>query len=113
QLLCHVAITRDITERRRTERRLALQYAVTQILSESLEVSEGAQKILRAACETLDWEVGVLWKIEPGEQVLRCVEICHHGPTRTPEFDHMTQTLTFAKGVGLAGKIWQRGKPYW
>jgi PAS domain S-box-containing protein len=113
QLVCNVAITRDISERRRTERRLALQYAVTQILSESLEVSEGAQKILRAACETLDWEVGVLWKIEPGEQVLRCVEICHHGATRTPEFDHMTQTLTFAKGVGLAGQIWQRGKPYW
>jgi PAS domain S-box-containing protein len=53
--------TRDITERKRTGGRLALQYAVTKILSESRDVAASAQNILRTACETLDWEVGVLW----------------------------------------------------
>jgi len=54
--------THDITERRRTESRLALQYAVTKILAESLEMTESARNILLAACNALDWNVGVLWK---------------------------------------------------
>lgn len=113
QLLCYVSIPRNITERRRTEKRLALQYAVTQILNESIGVREGAEKILRAACETLDWEVGALWKVDPADQVLRCIDFCHHGSMQTPDFDQLTKTLSFKKGAGLAGRIWQRGKPYW
>jgi PAS domain S-box-containing protein len=105
--------TRDVTERKRAESRLTLQYAVTRILSDSPDVLAGAKKILRAACETLDWEVGVLWKIEPTDQLLHCIDVCHHGPARTPDFDHMTKTTAFARGVGLPGQIWQKGKPYW
>ncbi|MBA3257648.1 MAG: PAS domain S-box protein, partial [Pyrinomonadaceae bacterium] len=39
--------TRDITDRRQTERRLALQYAVTRILSESADFIESARRILQ------------------------------------------------------------------
>jgi PAS domain S-box-containing protein len=113
QLLGYVSITRDITDRRRTERRLALQYAVTQILNQSLEVREGAEKILRAACETLDWEVGALWKTDPADQVLHCIDFCHHGSMQTPDFDRVTQTLPLKKGTGLPGQIWQSGRPHW
>lgn len=105
--------TRDITERKRTERRLTLQYAVTRILSECADVSQAAQNILRAACETLDWEVGVLWKVDHQEGALHCQEICHSSAMATPEFDHATQTLLFKKGTGLPGRIWDTGKPYW
>ncbi len=38
--------TRDVTERKRTESRLALQYSVTQILSESGDLIESAKQIL-------------------------------------------------------------------
>ena len=104
--------TRDTTERKRTESRLALQYAVTRILSESVEVREGAQKILRAACEALNWEVGVLWKVDHHEGLLRCLEICHATSRATPEFDHATRTFVFKKGVGLPGRIWEAAKSY-
>ena len=46
--------TRDITDRKRTETRLSLQYAVTQILSQSRDFIESAGRILHAACESLD-----------------------------------------------------------
>lgn len=105
--------TRDTTERKRTESRLTLQYAVTRILSESVEVREGAQNILRAACETLDWEVGALWKVDHQEGVLRCLEICHATSMATPEFDHVTRTYVFKKGIGLPGRIWESATPYW
>jgi PAS domain S-box-containing protein len=105
--------TRDTTERRRTESRLTLQYAVTQILSECAEVHDAAQKILRTACETLDWEVGVLWKVDHQEGVLRCLDICHATSMATPAFDHATKSFVFTKGVGLPGRIWETAQTYW
>ncbi len=105
--------TRDITERKRTESRLALQYAVTQILSASHDFVESAQHILQAACESLDWEVGAFWKVDRQMEVLRFVAICHATATATPEFDRLTQISTFAKGEGLPGRIWASAQPTW
>jgi PAS domain S-box-containing protein len=105
--------TRDITERKRTESRLALQYAVTRILSESLDLTQSAQEILQAACESLDWAVGALWKVDRQTQTMRCVHMCHVTPLATPEFDQLTQSIAFKQGVGLPGRIWELGKPAW
>jgi PAS domain S-box-containing protein len=105
--------TQDISERRGIEGRLALQYAVTRILSDSLEVADGAQKILRIACQTLDWEVGALWKVDASASLLRCVDICHANSNLTPEFDQLSQNTAFKKGHGLPGRVWQSGKPFW
>jgi PAS domain S-box-containing protein len=105
--------TGDITERKRTESRLALQYAVTQILSESHDFVETAQHILQAVCDRLDWEVGALWKVDRQTGVLRFVDICHATAMATPEFDRLTQISTFAKGQGLPGRIWASAQPAW
>lgn len=105
--------TRDITERKRTENRLALQYAVTQILSESRDFSESAKRILQAACEHLDWEVGALWNVDREHGVLRAVEICHATARETPEFDRLTRSLTLEKGIGLPGRILATRKAAW
>jgi len=105
--------TRDISERRRTEGRLALQYAVTQILSESRDLVESGRSILQAACDSLDWEVGALWKVDADARVLRNVDICHATSKSTPEFDRLTQGLASEKGEGLPGRIWASGKPAW
>lgn len=105
--------TRDITARKRTESRLALQYAVTQILSESNDFMESATRILEAACATLEWEVGALWKVDEGASALRFVDICHAGAMKTPEFDKATRDGHFEKGAGLPGRIWKSGEPAW
>jgi len=105
--------TRDITERKRTESRLALQYAVTQILSQSRDLVASAQDILQAACDSLDWEVGALWKLDAGAGALRCVNLCHATAIATPEFDRLTQELCLEIGMGLPGRIWASGKPVW
>jgi PAS domain S-box-containing protein len=107
------SFTVDITERRKTERRLALQYGVTQILAESNDMVESGKRILQAACECLDWEVGALWKVDADGKVVRNIDICHATPKSTPDFDHYTQDLTFKKGKGLPGLIWESGKPTW
>lgn len=105
--------TRDISEAKRIESRLALQYAVTQILSESRDLLESGKIIVQTACNSLDWEVGALWKVDTDAGVLRNVDLCHATPKSTPEFDRLTQSLTLEKGVGLPGRIWASGKPAW
>jgi PAS domain S-box-containing protein len=107
------SFTRDITERRRTERRLALQYRVTQILAESRDLFESCRSILQAACECLDWEVGAVWKVDDSANLLRNFDICHATSRSTPEFDRLTKELTFEKGMGLPGRIWESSRPAW
>jgi PAS domain S-box-containing protein len=118
--ICHVCIKRDITSRRREitarhriEQRLALQYAITRILSRSIDFVEGTHEILQIVCESLGWHVGVLWAADHQGEVLRCVDLWNQPSLNVDEFESMTRTRTFARGVGLPGRIWKSGKPAW
>ena len=101
--------TRDITDRKRTESRLALQYAVTRILADCTDFNEATSQILRAACEHLDWDVGAFWLVD-GE-LLHCLDLCKKPGINVEEFERLTRNITFAKGVGLPGRVWATGKP--
>lgn len=118
--ICHVCIKRDITSRRReitarrrTEQRLALQYAITRILSRSIDFVEGTHEILQTVCESLGWHVGVLWAADHHDEVLRCVDVWHRQSLNVDEFENASRTRTFARDVGLPGRIWKSGKPAW
>ena len=58
------AFVRDITDRRRAERRLASQYAVTRVLSEALTLEEAVPRITQAVGESLEWDLGVFWRLD-------------------------------------------------
>jgi PAS domain S-box-containing protein len=105
--------TRDITERRRIEHRLALQYAITRIVSRSIDFVEGTHEILETVCEGLGWQVGVLWAVDHQDEVLRCVDVWHSPALDMNEFESACRTRTFAEQVGLPGRIWASGKPVW
>lgn len=105
--------TRDITERRRIEQRLALQYAITRIVSRSIDFVEGTHEILETVCESLGWQVGVLWSVDHNEKVLRCVDIWHSPIIDATDFECACLTTPFFEGTGLPGRIWESGKPIW
>lgn len=102
--------TRDITDRKRTESRLALQYAVTRILADCTDFNDATRQILRAACEHLDWDVGAFWIVD-GDDRLHCLDLCKKPGTNIEEFEKLTRDMTLAKGVGLPGRVWATGKP--
>src|SRR5688500_11007876 len=104
---------REISARRRTEQRLALQYAITRILSRSIDFVEGTHEILQTVCESLGWQVGVLWATDHQEEVLRCIDLWHSPLLTIEDFETASRSRTFAKGVGLPGRIWESGKPAW
>ena len=105
--------TRDITERRWSEHRLALQYAITSIVSHSIDFVEGTHEILQTVGESLGWQVGVLWAVDNQEQVLRCVDVWHSLAPEADDFEAACVSMLFPKGVGLPGRIWVTGKPVW
>lgn len=105
--------TRDITERRRTEHRLALQYAITRIVSRSIDFVEGTHEILETVCEGLGWQVGILWAVDHQDGVLRCVDVWHSPALDMKEFENACRSRTFSERVGLPGRIWASGKPAW
>jgi PAS domain S-box-containing protein len=105
--------TRDISDRRRTEHRLALQYAITRIVSRSIDFVEGTHEILETVCESLGWQVGVLWAVDHQEEVLRCVDVWQSPMLDANHFENACVSMLFPKGVGLPGRIWETGKPAW
>ena len=101
----------DITERTRAEHRLLAQHTVTQILAEAATLEEATPKILRAVCECLLWDVGVLWRTDREAGVLRFVEVWHTESMEVSEFEAASRDSTFELGVGLPGRVWFNREP--
>jgi PAS domain S-box-containing protein len=105
------ASARDISPRKREEARLAAQHAVTRVLAEALTLASATPQILQAVCESLDWEVGAIWRVDSKEELLRCVEAWQTPSQNLSDFDQATRTRTFARGVGLPGRVWAQAEP--
>jgi len=107
------AFVRDITDRRKAERRLASQYAVTRVLSESSTLEEAVPKIIQAVGESLEWDLGVFWRFDKQTGVLRCLDQWQAPAFKGDEFALAAWHQSFASGEGLPGRIWASGQPCW
>lgn len=101
----------DISERRRATQRLAAQYRVSRALSEGDGLEEAAPAILQAIGESLGWSYGALWVASDGR--LESVGTWHAPGLEFAEFDRLTRQTALAAGMGLPGRVWQRGQPVW
>ena len=100
-------------ERRVAEQRRTADLAATRGLAQSISLAEAAPRILRAVCESLDWDFGALWIVDRNGAVLRCVETWHRPSKPVPVFEAATRQRTFEPGVGLPGRVWKSGRPAW
>ena len=110
-LVEYVGTVVDITERRRAEQRLLVQYRVTRILADAATVADAMPKILQAICECLGWDLGAVWRIDSKAGVLRCEELWRIPSVETAQFELVTRGSTFRPGSGLPGRVWQTGAP--
>ncbi|MGH7215921.1 MAG: PAS domain S-box protein, partial [Nitrospiraceae bacterium] len=107
------AFIRDITDRRRAERRLASQYAVTRVLAEATTLEEAVPKIMQAIGESLEWDMGVFWRVDKATGTLRCFDQWSAPSVQADPFTMDTRQRTFTRGEGLPGRIWTSGKSAW
>src|SRR6266705_2147480 len=108
-----VSIARDIRERKRAEQMLRLEHTVTRSLAEADSVSGALKEVIRAVCETQDWECGRYYMLDPKAGVLRFAEFWSIPDDAIKNFIDQAREIVFAPGQGLAGKAWQAGQPMW
>ena len=107
------AFVRDLSERKWTENRSAVQHRTTRILAESETLVDASPKILRAVCELSHWNLGALWLVNEHSAVLSCAEIWHQPSVEAVEFSRVTMQSVFTRGLGLPGRVWANGEPAW
>ncbi|MDX2242890.1 MAG: PAS domain S-box protein [Leptolyngbyaceae cyanobacterium bins.302] len=108
-----VSFVLDLTPLKQTKQQLMVQYAVTRGLAEATTLAEAISAVLQALCESLDWQVGIAWRIDEESNVMRFVECWQETAIRQAQFETATRSLTFTPGVGLPGRIWTEGHPIW
>jgi signal transduction histidine kinase len=106
-------IRNALAETKRSERRLASEYAVTRVLAESATLKDTGQAVLQAIGESLDWELGMFWSRDEQAQCLRFVDLWHAPHVEATEFVDDSRGRTFQRGEGLTGRVWASGKPIW
>ena len=107
------AFIRDITDRRRAEHRLASQYAVTRVLSEATTLEEAVPKIIQAIGESLEWDLGLFWRVDKRAGVLRCFDQWNAPSIQADPFTSDAWQRVFKRGEDLPGRIWANGKSVW
>ena len=108
-----LAVTRDITARKRAERQLATEHAAARVLAEADSVSKAVPEVMRAFGDHLGWCAGEFWQFDPEVGALR--RECTWSLAEAPfaEFLRLRETAAFARGIGLPGLVWASGEPIW
>ena len=107
------SVIRDLTARKRAERRLAAQYAAARIIAEATTLGEALQPLLRAIGENLGWEVGCVWRVVPQGDALRCLETWRRQADTPSAFEQMTREFVVRPGEALPGRVWAQREPLW
>ncbi|MEW6125679.1 MAG: PAS domain S-box protein [Acidobacteriota bacterium] len=104
----------DITERKRAQLRLATQESISRTLVEAKSLAEAMPRVLKALCESENWDFSAMWRVDKQADWLDCLEVWHQPDFRAPELLELSRKCTFKSGEGLPGIIWQTGKSlYW
>jgi PAS domain S-box-containing protein len=104
----------DISERKSVEKRLICHHAVTAVLAESHDLADALARILRAVCEGLSWDLGLVWRVDGEAYGLSCAEVW---PTlaayEARAFEEANRLLVLRKGEDLPGRVWEACAPAW
>jgi diguanylate cyclase (GGDEF)-like protein/PAS domain S-box-containing protein len=106
-------IGRDITARKRDEQLQRLEHRVTRCLAEAQSAAAGIGEVLRAICETLSWECGRYFEADEHAGVLRYGAAWGTAQPAVEKFLTASRALTYRRGEGLSGSVWQSGEPLW
>lgn len=107
-----MSIDRDITARKETDFRRNLAFSVTTILAESTDTVQSLHKILQTIVEALDYRFSVVWRLNAAGDRMYPHTIWSGRALRNSAFEVATRALTFARGEGLPGTVWEANAPH-
>ncbi|MEH2044567.1 PAS domain S-box protein [Nostoc sp.] len=104
---------KDITERKQAENESRLLLLTTQAITRASDVNSALTVVLRLICHTIGWNFGEAWIPNEDRTVLEHSLGWYGEESSLEEFCHQSQTVKFALGVGLPGRVWQNQEPEW
>ncbi|HET6361756.1 MAG TPA: response regulator [Gemmatimonadota bacterium] len=99
--------------RRISERHSAAQHLTTRVLVESETLAEAMPRVLEAVCLSLGWVLGIRWRVDPDEDVLRSEEIWEAPGLRSHQLAEVSREFRFKRGIGLPGRVWSSERAAW
>jgi len=108
-----VVCLRDITDQKRAEKLLALEFTVARGLVESTNASAALQAVIRAVCEAKGWDCGRYFRLDAPSGLLRFEEGWGVPTAAVERFLEKSRTLAFPRHAGLAGRVCASGQPLW
>lgn len=103
----------DISERKKNDQRLNIQFAVSETLAETLSLREISTQVVKIIGKELGWEYGALWMVDEADKKLKCIGTWNQPSSLINEFKEKSSKMQFAYGEGLPGDVWETGKPQW
>jgi signal transduction histidine kinase len=100
-------------ERRTGDRRRAAAHAVGGVLATARDLTDAAPVILKAIGSNLEWQFGGLWIVDDDGRELRCAATWTDGSRNVRTFNDVSRRMSFARGVGLPGRVWATGQAAW
>jgi PAS domain S-box-containing protein len=110
---CALSTVTDITHRVRAENELRLLLETTRSISQCPDTDSALAVILQLICAAIGWDLGEAWLTSKDGRVLECSWGWYGRDPSLEEFRRYSETLTFAAGVGLAGRVWEGQQPEW
>jgi len=106
-------ILNDISARKRAEDRQATQMVVTRIIAESENRYDAIPALLAAICRSISWDLGEFWQVNSDASLLSWGSNWRDSDVDDSAFVTTSHASTFARGVGLPGRVWASGQPEW
>jgi PAS domain-containing protein len=104
---------RDVTRQRHAAQRLAGQHGVARILTDSNQLSAALPRVVEAVLDTLGWDTGVIWMVDPSGATLRNQGLVSHRPDAPAVPAAAPAAMQLTAGAGLPGQVWASAQPAW
>src|SRR5687768_9151352 len=88
-------------------------YALVRILAEASTLPDAAMRLSELMARHFNWEMASLWMVDEAAGLLRYTGGWSEDDDDLVAFRRVSERLTFARGVGLPGSVWQSGEPTW
>ena len=106
-------LQQEIAERQRAEESIRFLLETTRAIGEAVDFHSALEVILHQVGETIGWDVGEAWIPDAEGTVLQCAPGWYASNARMESFRSQSEQLTFAKNIGLPGRVWASKQPEW
>ncbi len=106
-------LQQEIAERQRAEESIRFLLETTRAIGEAVDFNSALEVILHQVGQTIRWDVGEAWIPDAEGTVLQSAPGWYASNARMDSFRSQSQKLTFARNIGLPGRVWASKQPEW